>query len=239
MRTRRLPPTIVNFTEKLLQGRKTRLRFDDFLSDWFSITNGIGQGDPFSMLLFIIYNSDLVEMAEGSSELTLAFVDDTAFIAIGKTFEETHSILKNMLERENGGYQWSKDHNSRFETSKFALIDFTRSRTKERLPLCIRGITIQPASSHKFLGIIIDQELRWHEQVNYAIGKGTKYMLLMRRLSGVSWGIPPRLTRQLYQAVVVPRTTYAASVWLCPTLAMDPNSNQLKRGSVHQENDYV
>ena len=201
-------------------------------SDWISITNGIGQGDPFSMLLFIIYNSDLVETAKGKSELTLAFVDDTAFIAIGKSFEETHSILRSMLEREGGGYHWSRDHNSRFETSKFALIDFTRSRTKERLPLQVRGITIQPSSSHKFLGIIIDQELRWREQANYAIGKGTKYTLLMKRLSGVSWGIPLRLMCQLYQAVVVPRTTYAASIWLCPTLVTNSESNQLRRGSI-------
>ena len=76
------------------------------------------------------------------------------------------------------------------------------------------------------------QELRWQEQANYALGKGTKYTLLMRRLSGVSWGIPLRLTRQLYQAVVVPRTTYTAIVWLCPPLAMNSDSNQLKRGSI-------
>ena len=130
MRTRHLPSSIVNFMEKLLQGRKTRLCFNDFLLDWISITNGIRQGDPFSMLLFIIYNSDLVETAKGKSELTLAFVDNTAFIAIGKSFEKTHSILRSMLEQE-GGYHWSRDHNSRFETSKFTLIDFTCSHTKE------------------------------------------------------------------------------------------------------------
>ena len=43
------------------------------------------------MILFIIYNSDLVETAENSNELTLAFVDDTAFIAIGKDFHEHFS----------------------------------------------------------------------------------------------------------------------------------------------------
>ena len=57
-------------------------------------------------------------------------------------------------------------------------------------------------------------------------------MLLMKRLSGVSWGIPLRLMRQLYQAVVIPRTTYAASVWLCPTLVTNSESNQLRRGSI-------
>ena len=87
------------------------------------------------MILFIIYNSDLVDTANDSSELTLAFVDDTAFIAIGKDFQETHRILVDMLEREGGGYQWSKDHNSKFETSKFALIDFSLNRSKERPPI--------------------------------------------------------------------------------------------------------
>ena len=62
------------------------------------ITNGIGQGDPLSMILFIIYNSDLVETAANTNELTLAFVDDTAFIAIGKDFNETHAILVDMLK---------------------------------------------------------------------------------------------------------------------------------------------
>jgi len=39
------------------------------------------QGDPLSMILYIIYDSDLVRTASGKQELTLAFVDDTAFLA--------------------------------------------------------------------------------------------------------------------------------------------------------------
>ena len=230
MRARRLPPEVVNYTQKLLQGRRTRLRFDDFNSDWIPITNGIGQGDPLSMILFIIYNSDLVETAANPNELTLAFVDDTAFIAIGKDFNETHAILVDMLEQEGGGYQWSRDHNSRFETSKFALIDFSLNRSKERPPIHVRGITIKPTKSHKFLGIILDQELRWQEQASYALGKGTEYTMLMRRVSGATWGTPSKLVRQLYQAVVIPRTTYAASVWLRPTYNRSLDSPQ--RGSI-------
>ena len=55
------------------------------MSDWFKIRNGIGQGDPLSMLLYIIYNSDLIDIARNKGELILAFVDDTVFIAIADT----------------------------------------------------------------------------------------------------------------------------------------------------------
>ncbi|KAG2038078.1 hypothetical protein BDR03DRAFT_862702, partial [Suillus americanus] len=79
-------------------------------SDWFPVSNGIGQGDPLSMIPYIIYSSDLVDVAsprrgrEALKELTLAFVDDTAFIAIGKDFSDTHAILADMLERPGGDY---------------------------------------------------------------------------------------------------------------------------------------
>ena len=69
------------------------------MSEWILIANGIGQGDPLSMVIYIIYNADLVDVSKGHpNELTLAFVDDTAFIAIGKSTEETHGMLQDMLE---------------------------------------------------------------------------------------------------------------------------------------------
>ena len=166
------------------------------------------------MILFIIHNSDLVETAKDKNELTLAFMDDTAFLVIGDNFKEIHTMLIDMLEQEGGGYQWSKNHNSKFKTLKFALIDFSLNRTKERPPIHVRRITINPTPTHKFLGVILNQELCWHQQADYSLAKGAEYTLLMRCISGASWGTPSKLTRQLYQAVAIPRVMYVASVWL-------------------------
>ncbi|KIJ11391.1 hypothetical protein PAXINDRAFT_54269, partial [Paxillus involutus ATCC 200175] len=58
------------------------LSFDSYLSQWIPIRNGIGQEDPLSMVLYMIYNTDLVEVAEPTRkrEKTLAYVDDVVFI---------------------------------------------------------------------------------------------------------------------------------------------------------------
>lgn len=95
----KIPPSLIDFTELALTGRCTKLSFDGYLSDWIPITNGIRQGDPISMVLYIIYNSDLIEIAANKNEVTLAFVDDTAFLTIGKNFTATHAILSDMVER--------------------------------------------------------------------------------------------------------------------------------------------
>jgi len=154
LQKKRLPKEIVNYVGELLKNRKTQLCFDDHTSEWFNITNGIGQGDPFSMLLYIVYDSDLVTVTKNKDELTLAFVDDTVLLAIAKSFQDTHRILGDMLEREGGAYEWSADHNSHFETSKFSLVDFTLSKTKPRPPMTIRRNVITPTPSHRFLGIM-------------------------------------------------------------------------------------
>ena len=230
MKCRRLPSEIVEYTRQLLTGRKTRLRFDDYISEWFEITNGIGQGDPLSMILYIIYDSDLVDIAKKSKgELVLAFVDDTVLIAVAKTFQETHAILHDMLERREGAYDWSSKHNSKFETSKFGLLDFTLSKSKERPPIVIRGITIKPSTSHKFLGVMVDQELRWKEHASYALAKGMAYVALLRRISTSAHGVSPKLIRQLYRSIAVPKMLYAASVWLKPIFSA--GSQSLTRGS--------
>ena len=65
----------------MLTGRRNRLRFDDYLSEWFDLDNGIIQGDPLSMLLYLFYNADMLDIMQGRQEVCLGYVDDMALVA--------------------------------------------------------------------------------------------------------------------------------------------------------------
>ena len=112
--------------------------------------------------------------------------------------------------------EWSGAHNSRFEATKSVLVDFTCSKTKRRLPMVLSGVTLTPQPAHKFLGVSMDQELRWNHQASNSLAKATKWVLAFRRLAHPSAGIRPRLMKQLYNAVAVPRMTYAVDIWYTP-----------------------
>jgi len=62
LRKQRIPAVYIVFVKQLLSGRHTKLKFDDFISESINILNGIGQGDPLSMILYILYNADLLEI---------------------------------------------------------------------------------------------------------------------------------------------------------------------------------
>jgi hypothetical protein len=76
--------------------------------------------------------------------------------------------------------------------------------------------TIKSTASHKFLGVIINQELNWKEHEAYAIGKGSKWVSQIARLSRTASGISLQQMRQMYLTAAVPKMAYAADVWYRP-----------------------
>jgi len=214
LRKRRIPGKYINFIERMLNDRSTSLKFNGYISEPLAIDNGIGQGDPLSMVLYQFYNADLLDIPSGKSEDTLAYIDDTIMVAMAESFTEAHEILANMMSREGGVSDWSKTHNSPLEYTKLALIDFAhRSSSKARTTLQLPQRTIEPSSSTKYLGVLVNQALGWKVHQAYAVKKGTKWAALIRRIARPTWGITPKYVRRLYISVALPRVLYAADVW--------------------------
>ena len=233
LKSRRVPKKLIRYIANLLNDRSTTLRFDDHTSTPIEINNGIGQGDPLSMALYQFYNADLVEIPkEDEGEFAAAYVDDAIISASANTFEEAHEKLRDMMTREDGAINWAEKHNSPFEYTKLALIDFAHSsHTADRPPLELPSITIRPTTSTKYLGIILDQNLNWKEQMVYVQEKGLKWAAQICRATRPSWGLMPKAARKLYIGVVIPRILYRVEVW-CVPLQETPEGEKWK-GSVH------
>jgi ribonuclease HI len=216
--TRRVPTAIIRFVKNMLRGRTTRLKFDDHESDKIHIDNGIGQGDPLSMVLYQYYNADLLDIPNATSEFAAAYVDDAILVATAKTFEDTHKILGEMMTREGGALQWAREHNSKFELTKLALIDFAHHCKKViRPPLQISDTAIEASTSVKYLGIYLDQHLNWKEQEAHATKKGAIWAAQIRRVVRPDWGLTPKFARRMYISVALPRILYAVDIWAPPT----------------------
>lgn len=140
-----------------------------------------------------------------------------------------------MLTRPNGAISWSQTHHSTFAPDKYALICFTRKRSPnpdistkstpmQRPPIQLPRCTIQPTTSTKYLGVLLDQELRFKEHANYPLAKGTAWVLHIRRLTQPSVGLPLRYVRQLFIGAVIPKVLYAADVF-CADRLHHPKTN--------------
>ena len=227
LKKRRIPQSIVKFIQQLLTNRRTRLKFDDYISDPIPIQNGIGQGDPLSMILYILYNADLLDIPDNQeNEDALGYVDDIALITIGDNLEETTNRLSNIMTKNDGALQWSRLHNSKFEANKSAIMHFSRKTildptTNTRVPiprpeLKIQGQLIEETLNYKYLGILFDNQLNWKAQAQRATANATKWILQFHRLTRPSTGVKLKLMRQLYISVALPKITYGIDAWYTP-----------------------
>ena len=206
LQKRRIPKVYIQFIKALLTNRRTRMKFDDFISDFIQISNRIGQGDPLSMLLYIVYNVDLLELTEGLGEDSLGYIDDAMIMAEGDDLEETVEILTNFMNRDEGGFAWSKAHNSNFTIDKLAVTHFTRRRRvdperpghtiiREAPALTLRGKRVKVSPAYKYLGIHVDSQLNWKTQTQEAISKATRWILLYKHLTRPASGLSASFMR--------------------------------------------
>jgi hypothetical protein len=155
---------------------------DNFISNPIKLDNGIGQGDPLSMILYIIYNADLLTITEGPNETAIGYVDDAMIVVVADTLEDSTNALQDIMEHEGGGFAWSDDHNSRFEINKLAVMHCTpRKVTDDTYPeLRLRGVVINRVAKYKYLGILIDQHLNWKAHLAYVVAKAKAWLLQVR-----------------------------------------------------------
>ena len=95
---RRIPDAYVKVIQQLLEGHQTKLKFNNYISDNIWIDNRIGQGDPLSMILYIQYNADLLEITSSPEEELLGYVDDAMVNAEAQNFNKTVQGISDFMD---------------------------------------------------------------------------------------------------------------------------------------------
>ena len=88
-----------DFISSMLTNRRNHLKFNDYKLDWFTLDNGIVQGDPLSMLLYLYYNAGMLDVPSSNREDFLGYVDD---IALTSVTHIRYYSLQDMINREGG-----------------------------------------------------------------------------------------------------------------------------------------
>lgn len=99
-RMKKIDPRIVTWIGSFLIDRATILKTNEYTSEKIHISTGIPQGSPLSPILFLFYNSPLLERLNLEPNTAAeGFVDDIAVLVEGNTAEENNIRLLDVHER--------------------------------------------------------------------------------------------------------------------------------------------
>ena len=197
---RSLIPWIVNF----LSNRRQCVRIGELTSNWMPITAGVPQGTKLDPILFLVMVNDLKTHQNVDN---WKFVDDISMAeALSR---DAIPVIQSNLESTAiwTNYNWMKLKASK---CKEMLMCFLRKRP-EIQPLCVNGKVLETIKSHKVLGLIIQDNLKWNKHIEMSTSKASKRLHIIRVLR--RGGVPPHDLLHIYYALVRSVLEYCCVIW--------------------------
>lgn len=194
--------------ESYLTERYQMLRLNDIISEKQKIKIGVPQGTVLGPLLFICYINGLLKLLNINGQI-ISYADDTVIVFAGDTWEIVKKLAINGLIKVTN---WLQNYKLTLNLNKTNYVAF--SLTRKNRPhfnnITIKNHSIQEVTHIKYLGIIIDQFLKWQPHMDYVSAKLRK---LIHKFYLLREFLNKKTLITIYKAFVESLIRYGILVW--------------------------
>ena len=190
-----------------LADRMQYVCYGGYESERGKVECGVPQGSVLGPLFFILYVNDMVR-ASDELELVL-FADDTNIFCKGRDHNDLfQKVNRGLLELS----LWFRCNKLTLNLKKTEYVYFggPGGRIVPSGGLMIGGESINRVSGAKFLGVWVDEGLKWTGQIEKVRSKVGRLLGILGRSLAVLGG---KQIRKLYDALVLPHLQYCLIVW--------------------------
>ena len=224
---------IHDWLKSYLSNRKQFTSVGNSNSSMLKITHGVPQGSILGPLLFLIFINDLPNVS--SYFKFVLYADDST---LSTSFSENEIIsIKDKINHElillNN---WLVSNKISVNATKTKYIIFSyRSNVKIRLGnLNIGNEIISEANSIKFLGVFLDNQLKFNIHTNYISNKISKQVGVLYKLNKY---LPKEILKLLYNTLILPYISYGIEAWYSTYLNVSNKINVLQKKSIRAINN--
>lgn len=199
---------LYSWFQSYLGKRMQFVYFNGVQSDTKEITHGVPQGSILGPLLFLIYVNDFSRASD--IFFSIMYADDTNIFIEGIKYEGMIEIMNDELEKVD---QWLKANKLTLNLRKTHYMVFHRSKIKfnnttSTIKIC--NEEIECVNTTKFLGVIIDNKLKWTDHIVHIKNKISKSIGILYKTRKY---LDKHTLRNLYYTFVYPYLIYCVEVW--------------------------
>ena len=187
-----------------LYNRQQKVMYKDLLSNSLKINAGVPQGSVLGPLLFLIYVNDV---AHNMLSFCRLYADDNSIQYADKNLKNIECVLNHDLRILE---KWSEDWLLQFNPNKTKVLFFGKLAHNQIPQLLFQGCQLEIVSSHKHLGLIFSDDLKWSVYIDNIVNHAYKKLGLIKKLK---FTLCREKLSKMYITFVRPILEYASVVW--------------------------
>lgn len=194
-----------NWIKNYLSNRSQYVVHNNVSSEYKTIRCGVPQGSILGPILFLLYINDLANVSDKLK--FILFADDTNVFHTGKNVVDVSTILNDELKNLS---IWFKVNKLSLNISKTNYMIFDSKGKEIDCTISIDGVNVERVHVTKFLGVLVDDKLSWHNQISSVSRNVSKNISILYK---VKYILNSDSLFTLYCSLILPYLSYACEIW--------------------------